>query len=94
MLGVLFRPLLVRPSAGAESCRLVVEKVTILVNPKNTRLFEKGAPLYPRRLRDLRSVERMVMNKRASLTLGDSKMKRHKEVETLRTSNKRNQSSS
>ena len=35
------------------------------------------------------SVERIVMNKRASLTLGDSKMKRHNEVETLKTSSKR-----
>lgn len=35
------------------------------------------------------SVERIVMNKRASLALGDSKMKRHKEVETLKTLSKR-----
>lgn len=30
------------------------------------------------------SVERIVMNKRASLTLGDSKMRRHNEVEILK----------
>jgi len=44
-----------------------------------------GAPLYPRRLRAFKSVESMVMNNRASLTLGISNMKRHKEVETLET---------
>lgn len=45
---------------------------------------EAEAPLYPRRLRAFRSVERIVMNNRASLTFGDSKMRRHSEVETLR----------
>ena len=42
-----------------------------------------GAPLYPRRLRAFKSVESMVMNNRASLTLVDSNMKRHKEMEIL-----------
>lgn len=51
---------------------------------KRTRSGNKEAPLYPRRLRAFRSVERIVMNNRASLTLGDSKMRRHNEIETLR----------
>lgn len=40
-------------------------------------------PLYPRRLRARKSVERIVINSSASLALGTSKMTRHSDIATL-----------
>lgn len=46
-----------------------------------------GVPLYPRRLSACRSVDKIVMNSKASLALGVSKNKRLNEVATLDHSN-------
>ena len=50
------------------------------------------APLYPHCLRTFRPVERMVMNDKASLALGDSNMIRHNEVEILEVIDQRRES--
>jgi hypothetical protein len=63
-------------------CCLKILSTTPNVSTIHTRIII-NAPLYPRRLRDLRSVESMVINSRASLTFGASNSKRHKEVATL-----------
>jgi hypothetical protein len=49
-----------------------------------TRYQPLDLPLYPLLLRAARSVERIVINKSASLALGDSNNRRHKDVATLR----------
>lgn len=51
------------------------------------------APLYPLRFRDLRSVERIVINSRASLGLGAANRYLHRATATLKNGRHHEQSS-
>jgi hypothetical protein len=82
----LVRPLWVvaPPFDGAKSCRLE-ENMIIDTNCKEV---SRGCePLYPLRLSERRSVERMVINNSASFALGSLNSRRFREVATLNNIN-------
>lgn len=82
LFGKLVRPLwlVAPPFDGAKSCRLE-ENMNVDIDYKEVGRGCK--PLYPLRLSERRSVERMVINSSASFALGSLNSRRFREVATL-----------